>query len=175
MRRLLAGLTIVFSSAFFTSHAQAQWKTIPCSNLKFTAPVQFSDCQYELNALREIYAGYFHDGNSSLAVAVYTHPRGMNIEDGQSYARGAAAYRPFLEKYPSPSQILPAGKWLTFPAVVKAPTGSRNMNCLQFFKAGPPRSQGYSWTMVALMCVKDGEVPVSAADLILNGIQVNLK
>jgi hypothetical protein len=29
--------------------------------------------------------------------------------------------------------------------------------------------------MVALMCIRDGEVPESAADLILNSIQVNLK
>ena len=160
----------------WAGHAQAQWKTIPCSDLKFTVGIKFTDCQYEFgNNFREIWGGYFHDENSSLAVAVYTGKVSMNLEDGEAYALGASAYRPFLEKYPSRSQIIPKGKWLTFPVVVKAPAGNRTMNCLQFFKAGPPRGFGYSWTMVVLMCVKDGEVPESAADLILNGIQVNLK
>ena len=159
----------------WAGHAQAQWKTIPCPDLKFAVGIKFTDCKYELAGFREIYGGYFHDGNSSLAVAAYTAPRGMVLEDGQWYALGAAAYRPFLEKYPSRSQITSTGKWLSFPAVVKAPAGNRTMNCLQFFKVGPLRGSGYSWTMVALMCVKDGEVPESAADLILNSIQVNLK
>ena len=167
--------------------AQAQWKTIPCSDLKFTVGIKFTDCQYEgslqslpqggqfVTAYREIYGGYFHDENSSLVVAVYTADKGVALSRSESYALGAAAYQPFLKKYPNRAQIVPQGKWISFPAVVKAPTGNRTMNCLQFFKGGPVRASGYSWTMVALMCVKDGEVPESAADLILNSIQVNLK
>jgi hypothetical protein len=178
----------------WAGHAQAQWKTIPCSDLKFTVSIQFTDCQYERSYAtirlsgffetvdREIYGGYFHDENSSLAVAVYSvgHSRGggrggLPLEDGDSYALGADAYRPFFAKYPAQKQIIPQGKWLSFPAVVKAPTGNRTMKCLQFFKGGPPTRTGYLWTMVALMCVNEGEVPESAADLILNSIQVNLK
>jgi hypothetical protein len=175
MLKTFAKLLMILWMVAGAGTAQAQWKTIPCSDLKFTVNIEFTKCQYELgNNFREIWGGYFHDENSSLAVAVYTG-RSMNLEDGEAYALGASAYRPFLEKYPSRSQIIPKGKWLTFPVVVKAPAGNRTMKCLQFFKAGPHRGFGYSWTMVALMCVKDGEVPESAADLILNGIQVNLK
>jgi hypothetical protein len=171
----------------WAGHAQAQWKTIPCSDLKFTAGIKFTDCQYERSLItltfqgghvttyREIYGGYFHDENSSLAAAVYTSDKGVALAHSESYALGAEAYRPFLEKYPNRAQIVSQGKWISFPAVVKAPTGNRTMNCLQFFKGGPVRASGYSWTMVALMCIRDGEVPESAADLILNSIQVNLK
>ena len=177
----------------WAGHAQAQWKTIPCSDLKFTVNIEFTKCQYERSYAtvrmsgffesvdREIYGAYFHDENSSLAIAVNTASkgrgggRGLPLEDGEYYALGADAYQPFLAKYPAQKQIVQEGKWLSFPAVVKAPTGNRTMKCLQFFKGGPPTRTGYLWTMVALMCVKDGEVPESAADLILNSIQVNLK
>jgi hypothetical protein len=177
----------------WAGHAQAQWKTIPCSDLKFTVNIEFTKCQYERSYVVTVsgvsgrpheiqtWAGYFHNVNSSLVIAVYTSDKFMILEDAEKYALGERylitvdAYQQFLEKYPSRSQIIPKGKWLTFPVVAKAPTGNRTMNCLQLFKAGPPRGLGYSWTMVALMCVQDGEVPESAAELILNGIQVNLK
>ena len=171
----------------WAGYAQAQWKTIPCADLKFTVNIEFTKCQYERSLVTisfqggsvptyiEIYGGYFHDENSSLAVAVYTSDKAVSGAGSTTYALGAKAYEPFLEKYPNRTQIVPQGKWISFPAVVKAPTGNRAVNCLQFFKGGPVTASGYSWTMIALMCVKDGEVPESAADLILNSIQVNLK
>lgn len=193
MLKTVAKPLIILWMVAWAGTAQAQWKTIPCSDLKFTVNIEFTKCLYErsyatvrasgffLSRDREIYGGYFHDENSSLAVAVNTASlpgggRGLPpIEDGESYALGADAYQPFLAKYPVQKQIVQQGKWLSFPAVVKAPTGNRTMKCLQFFKGGPPTRAGYLWTMVALMCVNDGDVPESAADLILNSIQVNLK
>ena len=171
----IAKVIFAFLATLYVGSAQAQWKTIPCSELKFTVPVQLTSCEYEFNASREIYVGYFHDATSSLAVAVYTAPGGMRLQPAEDYALGCSACRSFRVKSPSRSELVAKGKWLAFPSTVKAPSGDRPMNCLQFFKGGPPGGAGYRWTMVALMCVNNGDVPEAAADLILNGIQVHLK
>ncbi len=157
------------------STANAQWKQIPCDQTNFKASVPFQRCDYELSGHREIWTGAFHDNTSSAFVAVYAHPSSMRLEEGSSYAVGATAYRPFFDKYPTRSQLKQSGKWLTFPATVKTTSTSRDMNCLQFFKTGPPKGGGYAWTAIAAMCVTSGEVPLEAADLVLESFEVTLK
>ena len=175
MKRHLLAIGFLICFLGVSTNAQAQWKTIPCDQVKFKASIPFQKCDYQLGGLRELWTGAFHDENSSAFVAVYTSPRGMSLETGEVYALGAAAYRPFLQRYPSRSQLKSQGKYLSFPAVVKTPTGDRTMNCTQFFKPGPPKGVGYHWTWVALMCVNSGETPEAVADLISDSIKVNIK
>jgi len=111
---------------------------------------------------------------TSLVILLYTS-NWTKLETGEDYALGADAYRPFLQRYPSRSQLKSQGKYLSFPAVVKTPTGDRTMNCTQFFKPDPPKGGGYSWIWVALMCVNSGETPEAVADLISDSIKVNIK
>lgn len=159
-----------------SSNTQAQeWKRIPCDQVKFKTSIPFQKCDYQLDGHREIWAAAFHDEISSAFVGVYTHKNGMNLRNGTGYATGAEAYRVFFDKYPAPSDLIQRGKWLSFPATVLAAQSKRKMNCLQFFKPGPVARAGYLWTAIAALCVSNGEVPESAADLVLESLQVSIK
>ena len=184
MRILHRSLIALIALITLPSIANAEWKKIPCDEIKFKASIPFQSCHYELStSQREIWTGAFHDEHSSAFIATYTHPNGMKLEDGASYATSAAAYRVFFDKYPNPSQLSPAGQWLSFPARVftavsrvKTQTTSRDMNCLQFFKTSKQNAQfRYFWTAIAAMCVTSGTVPVTAADLVLESLQVDIK
>ena len=169
-------LATFLSTLTLSSNTQAQqWKTIPCDQVKFKTSIPFQKCDYQSLEFRELWTAVFHDENSSALVAVYTSTRGMNLERGASYATGAAAYREFFDKYPAPSDLVEKGKWLSFPATVIATFGRRKMNCLQSFKPGPLARAGYLWTAIAALCVSNGEVPESAADLVLESLQVSIK
>lgn len=187
MKRYLWVIGFLISVLGVSTNAQAQQlKTIPCDQIKFKASIPFQKCDYQFSPgnNREFWTGAFHDDNSSAFVAVDTSRNGMSmklqngmkLQDGKSYATDAFAYKVFFDKYPNPSDLVEKGKWLSFPAIVIAGQNKRKMNCLQFFKAGPlTATYLYRWTSIAALCVNSGEVPESAADLVLESLEVNIK
>jgi len=176
MKRQLFAIGSLIAIFGVSTNAQAQWKTIPCDQVKFKASIPFQKCDYQLSGFRELWTGVFHDENSSAFVAVYTSPGGMSLASAEVYATDAHAYKVFFDKYPNRSDLVSKGKWLSFPATVITGRNNRRMNCLQFFKPGPVRGGGYyRWTSIAALCVNSGEVPDSAADLVLESLRVDIK
>lgn len=173
---LIVSLSLI---SIMSNSAMAQWKSVPCTELKFRSSVPFTICYHHMApdiGTRQIWAGAFHDASSSAYIALYTAKRGMRFEGAEKYATEAYAYGKFFQRYPQRSEIEPIGKWLKFPASIAIPGGYRSMNCLQFFDKGPNTPQQLlQWTLIAAMCVKQGEVPESAADLVLRSIQVDLR
>ena len=182
MRILLSSLIALIVCG--SSDAFAQAKKIDCSKLEFSISLPFQECTLEPSATKRIdaYVGRGHDASSSYNVGIYKLKRGyfavtnpQELLEGSTRTAGAwnttetrpYIYQGFFAQTPPRTSRSEEGAWLRFDATVLRPDGSANMNCLQFSKIASTSK----WIVFGSLCVKDGQVPTNAADLVLQSLQ----
>lgn len=184
MRILLSSLiTLIFCGS---SDAFAQAKKIDCSKLEFSISLPFQECMFEPSTTKRIdaYVGRGHDASSSYNVGMYFAGSGSIgwsspnlLLEGESKAKEGPMtyydplpniYKEFFAQTPPRSSRFQEGAWLRFDATVLRPDGSAKMNRLQFSKTALTSK----WIVFGSLCVKDGQVPTNAADLVLQSLQI---
>ena len=176
MRILLSSLIALIVCG--SSDAFAQAKKIDCSKLEFSISLPFQECTLEPSATKRIdaYVGRGHDASSSYNVGMYFAGSGRiagtspnQVLEGVSLYQDQLPYiyKGFFVQTPPRSSRSEEGAWLRFDATVLRPDGSAKMNCLQFSKTASTSK----WIVFGSLCVKDGQVPTNAADLVLQSLQ----
>ena len=183
MRILLSSLIALIVCG--SSDAFAQAKKIDCSKLEFSISLPFQECTLELSSSMtiEAFVGRGHDAASSYNVGIYKLKRGLfavtnpqELLEGSTRTAGGVTtetrpyiYQGFFAQTPPRTSRSEEGAWLRFDATVLRPDGSAKMNCLQFSKVASTSK----WIVFGSLCVKDGQVPTNAADLVLQSLQLN--